>query len=221
MREREVKSFFAAEPQPLVTDVQRVGINVAAGLQWGPYGELVGRKRRAVKSISKTLLLNQALLGIEMPIVVDGSGSFVNKGGQSVGYLAFSVFYEARPVMILSRPFLDAHVDPNKNKKDAHLRTTSIETVVAHECFHIKQHMETPWKLVQDMRRASLDGATWATARSEQAAQLYSKVYVDERTRKERERNTLIFLQNMGIDPIGITEQVGQVAALGTNSAKI
>lgn len=220
MRERDVKSFFVGEPQPLATDTEKVGLLVAAGLEWGQYGELVGKRRRAVNNIARTILLNQSLLGIPMPLVISGPGSFENKSRETVNYLAFTTFVEGRPIIVLSKPFLKAHTEPDKYGNDMDLRDITINEVIAHECFHIKQEQETPWKLGQDTERANVTKSTWQTARSERAAKKYAQVFEGERTRLQRERNTLIFLRDMGIDPTGILDSVDQIAAAASDIPK-
>lgn len=204
MREREIRSFFANDPQVLPNDVERVGINVVAGLELGSYRELKGGRFTVVNKISRSLLLNQALLGITMPIVIGGSGSFENKSKERVDYLAFSGLIENTPIIVFSWEYLKAQMYPDLYGSDLSLREMPVEEVVAHECFHIKQRLHTPWKLEQDTSRADLAEASWNKARSEVAARRFAEVFDLERTRLQRERNTVIFLQDMGIDPTGI-----------------
>lgn len=204
MREREIKSFFAVEPIVHPRSLASVGRGVASGLELGEYGRIRGAKLRVAKKIAKTLIFNSALLGIEIPPVGHDEGHLFNKVGEREDHFARLGLFGEQPGIIFSDLYLQALIKPDRYGSDADLRSEPIESVVAHECFHLKQVKDYPWKAMQDALRSNANASSWDKARSEVAAKRFAEVFDAERTRLQRERNTVIFLQDMGIDPTGI-----------------
>ncbi len=216
MRENVVNSFFAVEPQVHPKSLALVGRSVAAGLELGEYRYLRGGRLRIVKKIAQTLVFNSALLDIEIPPVGHDMGYVYDGLGNREDHYAHLGSIDGKAGIIFSDLYLRALITPDRYGRDMDWRGETIQSVTAHECFHIKQLFDFPWKLKQDAAKHSISSELWETTRTEIGAQRYACVYEAERTRLARERNTRLFLENMGIDPTGIIDQSDQVAAVAS-----
>lgn len=206
MREREIRNFFAVEPTVHPRSLALVGRGVASGLDLGEYKTIRGARLRVAKKIAKTLIFNSALLGIEIPLVGHDKGHLFNKVGEREDHFARLGLFGEQPGIIFSDLYLQALIKPDRYGADLLLRSEPLESVVAHECFHLKQVRDYPWKAMQDALRDDTNALSWDKARSEIAAQIYAKFYDMERTKLQRERNTALLLEAMGIDPTGILD---------------
>lgn len=206
MREREIRNFFATEPSIHPRSLTSVGRGVASGLDLGEYRTIRGAKLRVAKKIARTLIFNSVLLGIQIPPVGHDEGYSFNQAGERDDHFAhLGLFGEQEQLgIIFSDLYLQALIKPDRYGADTDLRSEPLENVVAHECFHLKQVRDYPWKAMQDALRSQANVSPWDKARSEIAAKRFAEVFDLERTRLQRERNTVRFLQDMGIDPTGI-----------------
>lgn len=200
MREREIRNFFATEPSIHPQSLASVGRWVVSGLELGEYRRIRGAKLRVAKKIAKTLIFNSTLLGIQIPPVGHDEGHLFNQTGEREDHFAHLGLFGDQPGIIFSDLYLQALIKPDRYGADLHLRSEPLESVVAHECFHLKQVGDYPWKAMQDALRSDANASSWDNARSEIAAKRFAEVFDAERTRLQRKRNTLIFLQDMGID---------------------
>lgn len=222
MLENRVKNFFAAEPKITTEGLATIGRDVAFGIGFGEYARIRGDRLRVVKEISQSLIFNSYLLDIQIPSVFHDNGFVVNALGHRIEHVAYLGIVRNRIGIVYSDRYLQALVNPEDPiGPDIDLRLEPIQEVTAHECYHIRQFNRFPGRATNDAKAFdSVEALDWDKTRIEVAAQRYAQLYETERTRLQRERNTIAFLRDMGIDPTGIIDKVGQVAAVASETIK-